>query len=187
MHPINWKILAFTALAIICGSTGATPFPPPDTLSWHSFKEVHLRFRAPKSWSYRSQPNEDPPGFFISRQIVAGKGKFAPDVSLSVVNFPSIRPREALAYATSFAAAYPQKFGSSAECGWKTDAPLTLFWCQADVEDDGRTVTVLHHLIANSATGKLYIFTFDALREDWEQSWPTITTMLKSIEIDPSY
>jgi hypothetical protein len=62
-----------------------------------------------------------------------------------------------------------------------------LFWCQADVEDAGHTVTVLHHLIANSTTGKLYIFTFDSLREDWQQSWPTITIMLKSIEIDPAY
>ena len=108
-------------------------------------------------------------------------------VSLSVVSFPHDRPQESLAYATSFAASYTQKFGSSAECGWKKDAPLTLFWCQADVEEEGRIVTVLHHLIANAVTGKLYIFTFDSLREDWAQSWPTITTMLKSIDVDPSY
>jgi len=187
MHPFNWQTLTLVVLVVAFGNSSAEPFPPPDALEWHEFEEVHVKIRAPKGWSHQSKSNGDTQAFFVSRDALVEGGEFQSGVSLNVVSFPEDAPQGALSYATSFAVSYPKKFGPGAECGVKEGAPLTLFWCQADLEEGGHTTTALHHLAANSETGKLYIFMFESLRQDWQQSWSTITTMLKSIDIDPSY
>ncbi|MFT5445088.1 MAG: hypothetical protein ACI9DC_000248 [Gammaproteobacteria bacterium] len=165
----------------------ADPFPTADALEAQVFKDVRVTLQAPTGWSQQSRVDGDTQAFFVSRDAVTEDGPFQSGISLNVVTFPAHVPQESLNYAKSFAITYPNTFGEGAECGWKNGTPLTLFWCQANIDADDHATTALHHLIANTETGKLYIFMFETLREDWQQSWPTISTMLKSIVVDPAY
>ena len=149
------------------------------------FKDVRVTLQAPQGWSQQSRVDGDTRAFFVSRDAITEDAPFQSGISLNVVSFPAHVPQEPLNYAKSFAITYPNKFGEGAECGWKSGTPLSLFWCQANIDADDQATTALHHLIANTETGKLYIFMFETLREDWQQSWPTISTMLKSIVVDP--
>jgi hypothetical protein len=165
----------------------ADPFPSANALEAHVFKDIRVTLQAPRGWLQQSREDGDTRAFFVSRDAVTEGGAFQSGISLNIVSFPDHVPQESLNYAKSFAITYPTKFGEGAECGWKSGTPLTLFWCQANIDADNHATTALHHLIANTQTGKLYIFMFETLREDWQQSWPTISTMLKSIVVDPAY
>ena len=181
------RILPLVALMLASGSVTADPFPSVDALQWHEFASVHVKIQTPQGWAHDAKSTDDTQAFFVSRTPVAPDAPFQSGISLNVVSFPKDIPQGSLDYAKSFAITYPKKFGEGAECGWKAGTPLTLFWCQADLEEGGHATTALHHLIANADTGKLYVFMFETRRQDWQQSWPSITTMLKSISVDPAY
>ena len=179
--------LPLMALMVASCNAAADPFPSADALQWHEFAAVHVKIRTPQGWAHDAKSSEDTQAFFVSRTPIAQDAPFQSGISLNVVSFPKDIAQGSLDYAKSFAITYPKKFGEGAECGWKAGAPLNLFWCQADIDEGGHATTALHHLIANADTGKLYVFMFETLREDWQQSWPTISTMLKSISVDPTY
>jgi hypothetical protein len=181
------KNLVSAVLLIAACHTYAEPFPPSGALEWNEFNAVRVKIRTPQGWVSGAESNEDTQAFFVSRTPVATDAPFQSGISLNVFSFPGNTPQGSLDYAKSFTIAYPKNFGEGAECGWKAGTPLSLFWCQADIASDGHTTTALHHLVANADTGKLYVFMFETLREDWQKSWPTITKMLESISVDPTY
>lgn len=151
--------------------------PTPDGYHWERVAEVKASFLVPNNWHFKREKHDTTFAYFATREDIDKAGQFL--VGLTVNVMPHLKGRDAAQYAKEFVAEFPK--GKKLLKSWDASmGPFVGGGCL--VEDE---TTIMHTLmIANPKTNTLYLFIFEAPKEEWDAAWRTGQEMVRLMLLD---
>jgi hypothetical protein len=151
--------------------------PTPDGFHWERVDEVKAALLVPNNWHFKREKHETTLGFFATRENIDNGGEFLVGLTVNVI--PDIKGQDAVQYAKTFIAGFPE--GKKLLKSWDASTgPFVGGGCL--VEDK---TTVMHtFMIANAKTNTLYLFIFEAPKEEWDAAWRIGQEMVRCMLLD---
>ncbi len=178
--------LALILVGLFCLNTLARELPkPPD-----GFKRVmicggKMSLLQPDGWYFKKVDYKtNAEGYFITKEKIEKKGVFETGLSLNIAtNVKKQSGKKPSEYAAYYLAKQARR-GKELDVFSKELGPFQNIGGRYLIKDEQGELIIHFYLIANDKTGTLFIYMYEAPKEQWDEAWKVGEVMFKNLHLD---
>lgn len=178
--------LSLFIMGLLCLNTLGRELPaPPDGFKRVMICDDKMSLLQPDGW-YFKKVNDKPnaTGYFITKEKIEKQGLYETGLALNIAtNVKKQSGKKPSEYAAYYLAKQARR-GKELDVFSREIGPFRNIGGRFLIKDDQGELIIHFYLIANDKTGTLFIYMFEAPKDQWDEAWKIGEVMFKNLHLD---